>query len=423
MSNALAIGAVTAIFKNILENTLARPIAASILNQNNNSADKVTVLLPNMTPLNGGNDFDRLNLFLYQTSLNTNWRNVGMPSHNSDGDLVNTPPLALDLHYLLTAYSKQSFHAEVLLGFAMQLFHENPILPRDKIRSVLNTFATGSDQTLRALATSELADQIEQIKITPQPMNIEEISKLWAAMQSQYQPTMAYHVSVVLIEQARSVKRALPVRQRQLVAVPQRSIVLTEVQPQIVTADSPLTVQGENLTADQTQVLISGTVVTPTLLNAREFQVTVPTNLEAGIQTLQVKHLIDFGEPSGLRRGFESNVLPFVLRPRIVGSVTATGTVAAGNVQIALTLAPALGSTQKVVLLLNQQGGAMAFSAIAEKRTATVTQITIPVKTVQPGTYFVRVQVDGAESLLEYTLVNPVNPTGAQQVTPTVVIN
>jgi Pvc16 N-terminal domain len=423
MSNALAIGAVTAIFKNILENTLARPIAASILNQNNNSADKVTVLLPNMTPTNGGSDFDRLNLFLYQTSLNTNWRNVGMPSHNSDGDLVNTPPLALDLHYLLTAYSKQSFHSEVLLGFAMQLFHENPILPRDKIRSVLNTFATGSDQTLRALATSELADQIEQIKITPQPMNIEEISKLWAAMQSQYQPTMAYHVSVVLIEQARSVKRALPVRQRQLVAVPQRSIVLTEVQPQIVTADSPLTVQGENLTADQTQVLISGTVVTPTLLNAREFQVTVPTNLEAGIQTLQVKHLIDFGEPSGSRRGFESNVLPFVLRPRIVGSVTATGTVAAGNVQIALTLAPAIGSTQKVVLLLNQQGGAMAFSAIAEKRTATVTQITIPVKTVQPGTYFVRVQVDGAESLLEYTLVNPANPTGAQQVTPTVVIN
>ena len=60
----------------------------------------------------------------------------------------------------------------------------------------------------QALTASDLADQVEPIKITPAPMGPEEMSKLWAAIQSHYRPSAAYEVSVVLIE-ARS-RRASP---------------------------------------------------------------------------------------------------------------------------------------------------------------------------------------------------------------------
>ena len=45
-----------------------------------------------------------------------------------------------------------------------------------------------------------LADQLEQIKITPEYLSTEEMSKLWTAVQSHYRPTAAYMATVVLIE-------------------------------------------------------------------------------------------------------------------------------------------------------------------------------------------------------------------------------
>ena len=53
---------------------------------------------------------------------------------------------------------------------------------------------------LRALVDSGLEDQVELIKLTPQYLNTEEMSKLWTAMQSHFRPTAAYTASVVLIQ-------------------------------------------------------------------------------------------------------------------------------------------------------------------------------------------------------------------------------
>ena len=49
---------------------------------------------------------------------------------------LSNPPLALNnLHYLLSAYSGGDLHAEILLGYAMQLLHEMPVLTRAAIRT------------------------------------------------------------------------------------------------------------------------------------------------------------------------------------------------------------------------------------------------------------------------------------------------
>ena len=55
-------------------------------------------------------------------------------ARNSGGDRLTNPPLALDLHYLLTAYGKTDMQADILLGYAMYLMHQRPWLDRATIR-------------------------------------------------------------------------------------------------------------------------------------------------------------------------------------------------------------------------------------------------------------------------------------------------
>jgi hypothetical protein len=130
---------------------------------------------------------------------------------------LSNPPLALDLHYLITAYGRSDFQAEILLGYAMHLLHERPMLDRPAIRRALNPSPLDVSMlppAFQVLTASDLADQVEAIRITPMVMPVEEMSKLWAAIQSHYRPSAAYQVSVVLIEAKRHASTPLPVLSR-----------------------------------------------------------------------------------------------------------------------------------------------------------------------------------------------------------------
>src|SRR5262249_36485755 len=153
------------------------------------------------------------------------------------GQRISNPPLALDLHYLLMAYGALEFHSEILLGYGMQLLHETPVLTRDAIRRSLAPptpvgGGAGLPPEVPARFTSELADQVELIKIAPENLNTEEISRMWTAFQSHYRPNAAYHVSVVLIESRRSTKSALPVRARAVYVVPFNQPVIEQIKSQ-----------------------------------------------------------------------------------------------------------------------------------------------------------------------------------------------
>src|SRR5262249_52527716 len=157
---------------------------------------------------------------------NQGWRNVGLPSADSSGQSrLSNPPLALDLHYLLTAYGASDFQPEILLGYGMQVLHETPVLDRQAIRDTpAPGTGTGGILTpaLQTLTAAEIADQVEQLKITPETLSSDEISNLWSAFGAHYRPTAGYMVSVVLIEGRRETSPALPVRLRQVFALPLR---------------------------------------------------------------------------------------------------------------------------------------------------------------------------------------------------------
>lgn len=211
MSSALAIAAVTASLKDLLND--------GMLDHDLSSMGSFTVTAqPPDRVTTGTTENNQLNLFLYQVTANPGWRNVDLPSRDRTGQRLTSPPLALDLHYLLTAYGAQDMNAEILLGYAMQVLHETPVLTRDQLRTALaapapveGTLLPGPFGTLSAI---DLADQAEQIKITPVYLGTEDLSKLWTAMQARYRPSMAYSISVVLIQSQAGGRNALPVLKR-----------------------------------------------------------------------------------------------------------------------------------------------------------------------------------------------------------------
>lgn len=427
MSTVLAIASVTQVLKDLLNDGLIDHDITGITGGN----VTVTALSPDKIDTTPDNEPSQLNLFMYQATPNLGWSNRGLPSRNGRGERISNPPLALDLHYLLTAYGANELHTEILLGYGMQLFHENPVLVRDAIRRALappSPVGGGLPSNLQALSTSELADQVEQIKITPEILNTEELSKLWAAFQAKYRPTAAYKATVVIIESRRSTKPALPVRDRNIYVIPFQEARIEKIKSQSapgapivenhkILMGYKLVIEGNQLKSDVVKVNISGVEITPAAedISSTRIILPLPSDLSAGIQSVQVIHQTLMGSPPEPHRGIESNVAAFVLSPDIqsfnVTNVQGTGT-ALRSADIRLTVTPEVGESQRVILLLNEfiTGATTAlphsYSFHAPPMTllsppAPTGDITIPISGVKAGRYLLRIQVDGAESPLE----------------------
>jgi len=432
MSSALAIASVTAVLKDLLNNGLIdHDVGASV------GEVTVSTLPPDRIDADAEKK-SRLNLFMYQVTPNQGWRNVGLPSRDAEGVRLSNPPLGLDLHYLLTAYGIEEFHAEILLGYGMQLLHETPVLTRSAIRRSLappSPVVGGSSlpEAMKALFTSELAEQVEQIKIAPSSLSTEEISRMWSAFGAKYRPTSVYQVSVVLIESRGSTKSALPVRARKIKVIPFKQPIIQELMSQASSADPILSGQpilagynlvlvGTQLSGEVTRVAVAGVEVPQAQTVVSDTQIIVPISsaLEAGVQGVQVIHRELLGSPPVPHRGVESNIAAFVLRPQIqtinVSNAAVVGSRRSANLN--LTVKPAIGDTQRVVLLLNEslpmtsppEAIAESHSFIAPTRRplspptsppGPSENITIPISGVRPGNHLVRIQVDGAESPLE----------------------
>src|SRR5215469_10415100 len=219
MSNALAIAGVTAVLQFYLTNIYSGLSALF------GGTVTVSAKAPDIVQaeINLNQSLNQVNLFMHQVSHNQGWRNQGLPSMSADGrTLLNNPPLALDLHYLVTAYGSQDWQAEGLLGFAVQMLHQSPVLTRADISNAMAALP-GSDPLnplSSALGTSGLADQVEMIKITPATLGREEMAWLWTALKADYRPTFPFQVSVVLMQPPANAIIAIPVMQRQIQAVP-----------------------------------------------------------------------------------------------------------------------------------------------------------------------------------------------------------
>jgi hypothetical protein len=175
MSNALAISAVTA--------ALRRRLDASLI-------DEVPGARVTTCPPDRARDLEgpRVNLFLYQVVPSPARRNTslagGLPAVQA------ASPLALNLYYLFSAYGQEKNETDLmghqLLGKVMAYFHTNPILEASELLDA----TTGGDG---------LVDQIDRVQIIPQPLDLDQLTRLWTAFGTPYRISVAYEVSVVLV--------------------------------------------------------------------------------------------------------------------------------------------------------------------------------------------------------------------------------
>jgi hypothetical protein len=420
MSSSLSLGGVTAVLRRVLEESIKLHDLKTVLN----GAVEVSTLPPDRLKVGKG-DPDRINLFLLQVSENAAWRNADFPSRNGSGDRRTNPKLALDLIYLVTAYGAAEFHAEMLLGHAMFVFHETPVLTRQSIREALLSLPAGldKDNMNAALRAALLEEQIEQIKIVPRVLTVEEISKIWGALQSQYRTTAAYHVSVVLIEAAQPARTALPVLTRGrpvpgtnrdegvfvqanlLPAVPTLQELIPQTSPAIRMGEK-LTLQGHHL---------GGTVVRARFRLLRgDYEFELPAQAGASDTGFDVQMPAGPDDrPAGVyevsavltQGGVErtSNRLPVMLAPLIT-----VGPVVGGALTI--TCNPRVGPRQHVVLVVGTREllpTAASFPLVALPApphpgpTATLNFILPTAPHALPsGSQWVRLRVDGMESIL-----------------------
>ncbi|MDZ8053477.1 MAG: DUF4255 domain-containing protein [Aulosira sp. ZfuVER01] len=407
MSNALSIAAVTAVLKDLLENGLVSDsITASV-------GDVIVTALPPDLITVGTDERAQLNLFLYQVTQN---RNVDWVSQEfrSKSSRINknlrsaNPPLALDLHYLLTAYGAKDFQAELLLGYAMQLLHRTSAIATSAIENALKNASTRSTsnvfaQALVNVSVSELAEQIGQIKLSPEFFNMEDTSKLWSALQTHYRPSASYQASMVLIESDDSAK-AEGLCMMSLSQPSVEQVIAPAETEQLIVVDSTLVIRGKRLRGEITRIRLGNTekLLVPEDVKETQISLLVPPDLYAGVQAVQVVHL-KMGD-AGQKQQVESNVTPFVLHPKITATIVHVEKTAENSRsgEITVKFQPKVGKMQRVVLLLNEisnnSPGVYSFPVAVHNEDTDA--ITIPVNDVKPGTYLVRVRVDGAESPL-----------------------
>jgi len=426
MSNFLAIATVTAALRQTLNAVVGIDVPGA----------EVTTMRPDepkkVEP--------HVNIYLYQVTPNAAWRNMDLPTRRNGGELVQRPQVALDLHYLLTFYGDEDkLEPQRLLGSVVRTLHRMPIITRQVIRDTI------TNPLFDFLAGSNLADEVELVKLTPTPLSTEELSKLWSVFfQTPYALSIAYQGTVVLIESEETPQKALPVRERSLYVMPFRQPAIEHAVSQEgadlpIVSGSTLTITGKQLRGDVTRVRVGGIEATPApeQITDTGISLPLPSGLHAGVQGVQVIHQMLMGKPPTPHHGVESNVAAFVLCPTItatVSNVTSHTVIDAAHNEVTLfaaditvNVSPGVGKKQRVVLLLNEfdppgDRPAHSYNFKAPPRDEDASSIVIQISDVAPGDYLVRVQVDGAESPLTVD-TDPSSSTFNQYIEPKVTIS
>ena len=316
MSTYTAIGAVGLSLQRLLSDRLDQPVG--------------TVVTVGNPPDEPDAEAPVVNLFLYRVSLNGALSN--MPARNrGERGAYGHPPLPLNLYYLLNTYGtttaagsdtlQDEIVAHDLLGSAMRILNDYPILTPEIETS-------HGVQVLDA----DLLDADEAVKVTLDPLSLEDLSKVWTALNRPFRPSAAYEVSLVQIDSKLRTPNVQPVG-----PIGDRSgpkvHVIAGMSPVIedlhaaqrtaaqVRAGETLVLEGSGFAGDETLASIDGLDDVAQVTSVQDDRMTVfvkdDPRLQPGIHTLRVSHGMMIGQPLQRRATFVSNTVAFALVPRV----------------------------------------------------------------------------------------------------------
>ncbi len=132
----------------------------------------------------------KVNLFLFRVmenpfAKNQEWEPVGT-------DVLRYPPLALNLFYVLTPFAADKRDEHRILGEAMRIFYDNSIMEAPLLRGGLEGTA-------------------EELKLDLCHLDIEDLTRIWNALNRPYRLSVCYEVRIVLIDSIteRAISRVL----------------------------------------------------------------------------------------------------------------------------------------------------------------------------------------------------------------------
>ncbi len=123
-----------------------------------------------------------LSLFLHRVTINEHLRNTRQINGTSRQQEV---PLSVDLHYLMTVWTKSALAEHAILAWAMRQFHLNPVLDASHL-----TLDAGWNPG-------------EVIQVIPAEMSHEDMMRIWDTLKPSYRLSLAYIARVVRIESDR----------------------------------------------------------------------------------------------------------------------------------------------------------------------------------------------------------------------------
>lgn len=371
----------------------------------------VTIGLPRPEVQEPSVESARLNIFLYKVGENGAWRNQDLPGLSNPG-AYGRPPLSLELYYLLTPFGTTAegtqfddTRAHYVLGSAMRVLHDIPVITDDLV--------TQRPPAGQIILDASLLGQVERIKVYLDPINLEDLSKVWTAMSLPFRASAAYQVSLVQIESEQPRTYPKPVGEPPAAGPGVKVIAFRAPQIHRVGVRRPADVAGMERSvayarAGDTLVLhgqaLSGSGVhlwlgqfdataEITAASDSRIEVTVPDDaaLGPGPQTITVKFDVVIGGAQA-RPVLSSNVAVFVVIPRI------------DSVSSNLTVSPRTLSLSGADLFdsANSSFAIIGSSVVngSSYTAATRTAITLPLPdSLGHGTYPIRVRAAGAESI------------------------
>jgi len=129
------------------------------------------------------NNANRLSLWLYRIEENEFIKNQPMVRRDGNGDQLNLayPPLSLDLSYLITPTTGNPEQDLLLLGRTMQVLYENSVL----------------------VLSNPQEDVQEELKIILGRISLEELTRIWEALNEPYRLSVCYRVRVTQVDSER----------------------------------------------------------------------------------------------------------------------------------------------------------------------------------------------------------------------------
>ena len=130
-----------------------------------------------------GNSNILLSLYLYQVLPNTHMNNYNLIPIGEE--MHQYPPLSLDLFYLLTPVSNSQEENLVILGHAMQILAANPIIGANFLDSLLRP-------------------NPPEVRVTINPVDLEELTRIWNAFNEPYSLSVCYKVQGTSLDSVRA---------------------------------------------------------------------------------------------------------------------------------------------------------------------------------------------------------------------------